>query len=220
MKKWLLKTLSVLFQLSLMIALPFILIIRGSVFLYEHYHWYHWLALLVMFGVSFLLLLVYVVMVYDWVVGSNKVSRTGLKVKSYIVIFILLLYGGYTLVNLSGANAKTEKVRKEFTSLHPLMRIAVGTVLFMDQSVLITDLSRIKEDYKKMGLKSIKNSLHYEQRTGYVHAMDLRTKGHSEIRNRLLEFYFRIMGFNTLRHVGTADHLHVSLTALDKPGVI
>lgn len=32
-----------------------------------------------------------------------------------------------------------------------------------------------------------------------------------EWRNLAAELAFRAMGFHTLRHVGTADHLHVSL---------
>jgi hypothetical protein len=44
-----------------------------------------------------------------------------------------------------------------------------------------------------------------------VHAVDLRTIGRAEWKNVLLNWYFRSMGFRTLRHVGTADHLHVSL---------
>ena len=50
-----------------------------------------------------------------------------------------------------------------------------------------------------------------------VHAVDLRTKGKSELRNKLVSWYFRMMGFNTLRHVGTADHLHVSISSHDRP---
>jgi len=41
--------------------------------------------------------------------------------------------------------------------------------------------------------------------------LDLRTIGRSERRNRLTAAYFQLMGFRTLRHLGTADHLHVSL---------
>ncbi|MCB0842149.1 MAG: hypothetical protein KDE26_02670 [Bacteroidetes bacterium] len=218
--KWLKKFASILLQLSFMIVLPFILIIRGSVYLYEHHNWNHWLSMIVMFAIAFVLLLIYTVMIYDWLFGENKVSRKGLKVQSIIVMSILLLYGGYTLINLSGANAKTPQVREEFTSLHPLLRMSVGTVLFLDQKLLVTDMSRGKEDYKKMGLKTLKHSLHYPQKDGYVHAMDLRTNDRSEIRNRLLQFYFWSMGFNTLRHVGTADHLHISLTSRDNPASI
>ncbi|MEO0469652.1 MAG: hypothetical protein AAF206_08540 [Bacteroidota bacterium] len=203
-----------------MLVLPFILLIRGSVWLYESYQWWYWLAMLAMFAGVFVLLLIYVVMLYDALVGSNKVTRTGLKAKSFLVVVIMLLFGGYTLFNLSGANTKTEEVRKEFTSLHPFLRLGVGTLVMLDRSLLITDLSRAKEDYKKMGLKSLKNSLHYPQSDGFVHAMDLRTKGRSEVQNFLTQTYFQLMGFNTLRHTGTADHLHISLSIPENPNAL
>jgi hypothetical protein len=41
--------------------------------------------------------------------------------------------------------------------------------------------------------------------------LDIRTRGRREWRNRGLELAFWAMGFHALRHVGTADHLHVSL---------
>jgi hypothetical protein len=62
-----------------------------------------------------------------------------------------------------------------------------------------------------MGLPARIESMHYEQSDGYVHAMDLRTKGREDWRNAAVELYFRAAGFETLRHVGTADHLHVAL---------
>jgi len=39
--------------------------------------------------------------------------------------------------------------------------------------------------------------------------VDLRTR--SPFRSVLVEWYFWAMGFATLRHTGTADHLHVQL---------
>jgi hypothetical protein len=62
-----------------------------------------------------------------------------------------------------------------------------------------------------MGLPVHDSSLHYAQPDGYVHAVDLRTIGRREVKNRLVQLYFALMGFATLRHVGTADHLHVEL---------
>lgn len=200
--------------------MPFVLLIRGSIWLYESYHVYHWLAMLASFVVVFFVLLIYMVMLYDSLVGSGKVTRGGLKAKALLVLLIMGSFAGYALFNLSGNNAKTDEVRKEFTSLHPFMRLGVGTLLLVDQSLLITDMSRVSEDYKKMGLKSKKNSLHYEQADGYVHAMDLRVKGRSEWQNKVTQFYFWAMGFNTLRHGGTGDHLHISLSTWDKPGAI
>ncbi len=64
---------------------------------------------------------------------------------------------------------------------------------------------------ERMGLQTMRRSLHYRQRDNYVHAVDLRTTGQSEWRNGLMPWYLQLVGFRTLRHVGTADHLHVSL---------
>jgi hypothetical protein len=72
-------------------------------------------------------------------------------------------------------------------------------------------MSRQPEDYERMGLSTNGASLHYRQADGYAHAVDLRTRGRSPGRNILIRLYFEAMGFDTLRHVGTADHLHVSL---------
>ena len=218
--KWVKKILSTLLQIIIMAILPFWIFIRGAVWLYESYHWYHWFALLLTFLVVGLILLIYVAMMWDAIFGENKITRRSIKGKVSFVLILLTLYGGYTLFNLSDANAKSREVKKEYLSLHPFMRIAVGTFVWLDKSVLITDMSRVSEDYKKMGLKSLKNSLHYVQKDGYVHAMDLRTKGRNEVRNTLLKWYFQALGFNTLRHTGTEDHLHVSLSVWEKPGAI
>jgi len=64
-----------------------------------------------------------------------------------------------------------------------------------------------------MGLPPNDGSLHYVQRDGYAHAADLRTAGRGLAENRLIQLYFWSMGFGTLRHVGTGDHLHVELPA-------
>ena len=212
--------LSFLFQLFLMLVIPFWLLIRGSVFLYESYDWHYFPALFISGLVVALILLVYVAMVWDLFFGAKSMSRSTIKGKMIFVLILMAIYTGFSLYNLSGKNAKSTEVKKEFTSLHPFLRLAVGTLVWVDSDVLITDASRKTEDYKQMGLKSKKRSLHYKQANGYVHAMDLRTKGHSNVRNYLIKTYFRMMGFNTLRHVGTADHLHVSLSVKDQPGAI
>jgi hypothetical protein len=43
----------------------------------------------------------------------------------------------------------------------------------------------------------------------------VRTNGRSKATNLLVELYFILMGFETLRHVGTADHLHVALPVVE-----
>lgn len=219
MKKFILRPLGFLLQLCLMVVLPFFLLIRGVNWLCSSYAWHYVPALAVMFGLVFLVLLIYIAMVYDWIIGPGKMSRRSIKVKSSLVLFLMLGFIGYTLFNLSGKNAKTETVRAEYKSLHPMLRLSVGTLVLIDPSVLVTDMSRGQHDYKQMGLASKKASLHYPQSTGWVHAMDLRTIGRPEWKNTLLKGYFWSMGFNTLRHVGTADHLHISLSVQGKVGI-
>jgi hypothetical protein len=102
-------------------------------------------------------------------------------------------------------------VRGYYASLHPVLRLALSTAMLADRDLVITDLARRPEDYPAMGLAANDGSLHYVQRDGWAHAADLRTAGRSEIASRLLQLYFWSMGFATLRHVGTADHLHVEL---------
>ena len=203
-----------------MLILPFILLIRGSVWLYETYQWPSWLALVASVAVVCILLLIYVAMIYDALIGPGKMTRTSIKVKSVLVVCLMLGFVGYSLFNLSGKNAKSEEVRKEYLALHPFLKLSVGTLVLIDEGMLVTDMSRSSHDYQQMGLPSLKHSLHYKQSNGYVHALDLRTKGRSEFRNTALAFYFKLLGFNTLRHVGTADHLHVSLSIADLPGAI
>ncbi|MEL6194190.1 MAG: hypothetical protein AAFR66_19170 [Bacteroidota bacterium] len=218
--KGILRFLNICFQLILMLVLPFWLLIRGAIFLYEKYDWWYGFGIMATMAVVGFLLLIYVAMIWDAIFGPNKMSRKSIKGKMMFVLLLVVLYTGYTLFYLSGENTKSETVKKEYVSLHPFMRMAVGTFVFLDKDMLITDLSRAPEDYRKMGLPSKSKSLHYEQSSGYVHAMDLRTKGRTELRNQLIEYYFKILGFNTLRHTGTADHLHVSLSIKENPNAI
>lgn len=103
------------------------------------------------------------------------------------------------------------------SQIHPVLRLATSTLIHIDKDLLITDGQRLPEDYKKMGLKSKSQSLHYKQYTGYTHAIDLRTKNRAEWKNQLVRGYFWLMGFRTLRHKGTTDHLHISLMSHQSP---
>jgi hypothetical protein len=110
---------------------------------------------------------------------------------------------------VSRVNAKDDAVRSVYTATHPLLRVALSTLMLADREAVITDISRTPDDYKRMRLAVNQRSLHYPQADGWVHAVDLRTR--SPFRSVLVEWYFRAMGFKTLRHVGTSDHLHVYL---------
>jgi hypothetical protein len=131
----------------------------------------------------------------------------------FVSILLLLVFGFclFSLFYLSGVNAKSPDIREVYRSMHPILRVAISSVTLADGDLVITDIERVSSDYEAMGLPVNPNSLHYRQESGYVHAVDLRTRGQNTIRNYLLQFSLEVMGFETLRHVGTADHLHVAL---------
>jgi hypothetical protein len=208
-----------IFQIFLVLLLPFFVLVRGSVWLYRSYELHTWLAFLGGVGMTFLVLLIYLTVFYTLLFGVKKLNKRSLKLKAWIVVLLLATYSTFTLVNFDEKNAKSNEVRKEFRSLHPILRLGMGTVMVFDRGAIVTDLSRTHGDYARMGLHSKKNSLHYKQSSGYVHAIDLRTQGRSGIRNQLAEWSYQLMGFETLRHVGTADHLHISLPPPDKPNL-
>jgi len=188
-------------------ALPFLILVRASVFSYLHSRSPTWLALVV--GVCCMLVIVtaYAAWLSQRLTGRARV----LAVARRVALPLVLAYVGYTLVYLSSVNAKSERVRAYYASLHPLLRVALSTWILVDRDIVITDVARRPDDYAAMGLPVNGGTLHYTQRDGYAHAADLRTVGRGEIKNRLVQLYFWSMGFDTLRHEGTADHLHVEL---------
>lgn len=134
-----------------------------------------------------------------------------IAVTKWVALPIVGVWTLYTLFYLAAANAKTPDVRHEFVQVHPVLRTAISTLLLIDRDAVITDLSRESGDYAKMGLPVFDRTLHYKQPDGWSHAVDIRTIGRGAIHNGAVQLYFKAMGFRTLRHVGTADHLHVEL---------
>ena len=208
-----------LLKLLLLLVLPFILLIRGAVYFHSEYTLLPGASLIISGAITTVLLFIYLTFMYGRVTGKIG-STNALKRRSVIALLLVLGYSIYGLFFLSNTNAKSSEVHSEFTKLHPIVRLSISTILFLDHDLIITDAKRQPEDYKKMGLKTKKRSLHYKQSTGYVHAVDIRTNGRSELRNTLLIWYFKCMGLNTLRHGGTGDHLHISLDSRDSPGAI
>ncbi len=199
-----------LIQWLLLAALPFWVLIRGSLWLQQQYHLSPWAALFGGVGISALVIFVYMLYFQGRVTGEYG-DRRSLQ-RRYLLAFLLVaVYCLPGLFSLSAANAKHESVRAEFRSLHPILRLGISTLIFLDRDLLITDADRQPEDYRRMGLPTRSRSKHYRQADGYAHAVDIRTIGHTRLRNRLIQSYFDLMGFRTLRHIGTADHLHVEL---------
>ncbi len=195
-----------------LLVLPFVVLIRGSVYLHEHHHFFPSLALVGGVSLTFVLLFLYVTFFFG--MGRKRVS---MRQRLALIFTVLAGYCGYGLLYVSSDNVKSPEIQNEFRALHPILRMGVSTLLLLDRDLVITDADRLPEDYKRMGLQTKQQSLHYRQSDGYVHAMDIRTHGRSSLRNFLTKWYFRGMGFNVLRHGGTGDHLHISLLSHDRP---
>lgn len=195
-----------LLRLIAIVALPFFVLVRGAVFFYERGRVPAWLALLV----AALLTTGLVTLYASWLLRTLTGRSPVLLVAKWVALPLVLFYCGFSLLYLSRVNAKPE-VRAYYTSLHPLLRLALSTWILVDDGLVVTDMRRSREDYPRMRLPVNETSLHYRQADGWVHAVDLRTAHRGWVRNRMVQVYFWMMGFGTLRHVGTADHLHVEL---------
>lgn len=204
-----------LLKIVLIIALPFAVLVRGSVFIYEHGTRSVWLALLTS-GV----LTAGVVTAYAVWIARRFMRRRGraaggralvMPLAKWVALPVVLFYCGYSLLYLASVNAKSEPVRAYYHSVHPLLRLGLSTLILVDHDMIVTDMGRVPDDYGRMGLPTISHSRHYKQADGWIHAVDLRTTGRGVIKNSGVQFYFWLMGFDTRRHVGTADHLHIEL---------
>ncbi len=187
--------------------IPFFILIRTAVFLNLSKDWNGWAALIGGIMASTTLLGLYVLFLFRKVKNKKLLAQFGFG-------GIAALVGGfciYGLLYLSSVNAKTEDVRQVYRSLHPILRVSVATATLAEKELVITDIKRSQEDYISWGLSPLESSMHYQQKDGFVHAIDLRTIGHSEFRNKTLEWSLKAMGLQIIRHVGTADHLHVAL---------
>jgi hypothetical protein len=196
-----------LLRLLVIVALPFAVLVRSAVFFYERGQVPTWLAFLVA-----AVLTVGVVTLYaSWLSQRLTGRRRVLALAKWVAVPLVVFYCGYSLLYLSRLNAKEDSVREYYTAVHPLLRLALSTWVLVDPDIVITDTRRAREDYSRMKLPVNEASLHYRQADGWVHAVDLRTARRGWLRSRFVQAYFWAMGFDTERHVGTADHLHVEL---------
>jgi len=204
---WTVEVVRLAAKIVLVALLPFIALVKVAVFLHQHQGWP--IAFALAGGVACTTAVVTAYGTWAWHRFTGRV-RLALIARRF-ALPLVVAYCGYALIYLSSANAKSEQVRAYYVSLHPLLRVALSTLILVDRAAVITDLARRPEDYQAMGLPPDDGSLHYLQRDGYAHAADLRTAGRGLVKNRLIQLYFWSMGFGTLRHVGTGDHLHVEL---------
>ena len=191
--------------IGLVVTAPFLVLVRGAVWLYERHGFPVWLALAVAGAGTLLVLTLYGALLSRRLTGR---ARAGF-VARWVAAPLVVGYCAYGLLYVSSVNTKNDAVRSVYTATHPLLRMALSTLILADRGAVITDLARTPDDYKRMGLPVNRESLHYRQADGWVHAVDLRTR--PGLKSLLVQWYFEVMGFDTLREIGTHDHLHVSL---------
>lgn len=192
------------------LLMPFYLLIGLSLFLYKSYGINIHLGVIISTICVSGILTFYLSYLY-YKFFPQKFGWSSFKIKMVVSLLVVAIYGGSGLIYLSPLHFKSSSISATYQSLHPGIRLAVSTLVWLDSDLVITDTSRTPDDYLKMGLTPRESSLHFEQSDGYVHALDIRTNDRWEIRNWLIQGYFEALGLETLRHTGTADHLHVSL---------
>jgi len=190
-----------------LLIVPFAVLLRGSTYAYQEMAWGSWASLLLGLLAAVLVVSLYLFFIGRKVGIKKSIFKYSLMASGLLVgVFVI-----YSMLFVSASNLKSSSLENTYTDLHPLLRISVSTMILVDKESIITDIGRRPSDYDKMGLPRLENSLHFPQENGFVHAIDFRTNGRSGIRNKMVEWYFKVLGFRTLRHVGTADHLHISL---------
>jgi hypothetical protein len=200
-----------------LIVLPFVVLIRGAVYFNTSMDLGIWPSLAGGVVITTILLFIYMTFIYGRFTGKVG-DKDNLKRRLLFAFLIVLGFALHAIIFISNDNIKTQEIKEEYSELHPFLRLGVGTILKIDKKLVVTDGQRAPEDYKKMGLASKRQSLHYKQEDGFTYAIDLRTNDRSEWRNQAIAIYFGAMGFNILRHVGTADHLHISMKCKFQPG--
>lgn len=194
-------------KLLVALTLPFLVLVRVSVYTHQNLGWGTWVSLATGVCASALPFTIYALVLWKTTIGGSRVPRLAVR----LLLVVVGCYTVYGLLYRSTAGAENPELREYRASLHPLVRIGAVALLPFDRDAVVTDLGRNAEDYLKMGLPVREMSLHFKLQDRFIRALDLRTAGRTERRNRLTEGYLRFMGFRTLRLVGTADHLHVSL---------
>ena len=136
-------------------------------------------------------------------------KRMGLALVVVPLLTLLLGYAGIS--RFPERNFKNQQIAGEWTRLHPTLRLALWVVAIEDRKMVLTDIARQPEGYVGMGLKVPAESQHYIDADGYARAVDLRVTNVGDLRNWGRQGLFLLMGLRTLRHTGTADHLHIAL---------
>ena len=82
------------------------------------------------------LLLLYFIYLYFKTTGKLG-NGSSIKLKMFLAGSMVIVYCFNGLFFLNGGHAKTEAVQKEFTSLHPILRLSISTILLVDRDLIL-----------------------------------------------------------------------------------
>jgi hypothetical protein len=111
------------------IALPFLVLVRGSVFFYQNSGTPVWVSVLTAAILTGGVITAYAV----WL--ARKLMRRGVRggralvmpVAKWVALPLVVFYCGYSLLYVASVNAKSAPVRAYYRSVHPLLRLALST---------------------------------------------------------------------------------------------
>src|SRR5439155_21919269 len=132
----------------LVTLLPFLVLVKVAVFLYTREGCATMLALAGGTACTAAVVTAYAALVWHRVTGRVRLALVARR----LALPLVVAYCGYALIYLSSANAKSDRVRAYYASLHPLLRVALSTLILADRELVITDLARGPNDYATMGL--------------------------------------------------------------------
>lgn len=197
-------------RLILLLVFPFFIFIKSAIHVHTNYEVAPIISILFAVLILACTLFLYVTVMYKLI--FKKMGSAGLlKHKLIFTLLVVIGFAFHLLFFISNSNLKNKELQNEYTQLHPILRLATSLLVKIDKNIVVTDAARKLKDYESMGISPNQRSLHMLQKDSYAYALDLRTRNRTEFQILLMQMYYKLLGFKVIRHVGTADHLHISL---------
>src|SRR6266567_1182326 len=188
-----------LLRLVAVVVLPFVVLVRGAVFFYEHGNVPSWLALSVSALLTIGLVTLYAASLLRRFTGRPPV----LLLAKWVALPLVVSYCGFSLLYLSRVNAKPE-VRDYYGSVHPLLRLALSTWILVDDKLVVTDMCR-ERAVRPLVLPLARHAAHQAERGAH--------RGGSERHAPHAQRFQRREG----RRVGSAEDVERRVDFLDEP---
>src|SRR5205807_1533658 len=118
-----------LLKTAAIIALPFVLLVRASVYYYEHVGLDPWTALLAGAVLALLVVTGYAAWLSRRLTGRMRFI-TMLK---WVALPLVAGWCLDALLFVGGGNVKNDAVRSYYTAVHPILRVALSTVILVDR---------------------------------------------------------------------------------------